>query len=97
MYSQTIELYLVGSPTATVGYTVTPLGVSCADKGMVELDTEDECKSAIPTIQDTISDVGFGGDVDLSNRPGGCYYKLSVFWNTNKGGACSSCRSVCKG
>ena len=97
MYFQTIKSILLGSPTATGGYTITSWGVSCADKGMMELNNVDECKSALPTIQDTISDASFSGAVDISNRPGGCYYKWSVFWNANKGGACSSCRSVCKG
>ena len=64
---------------------------------MMELSSKDECESAMPTIKATISDAKFVGDVDLSRRPGGCYYKSVVQWNTNTGGACSTCRSVCKG
>ena len=97
VYFYTCEFILLDTPTATEEYTVTALGVSCADNGMMGLSSNTECESAMPTIKATISDAKFIGDRDLSNRPAGCYYETNVFWNTNTGGACSTCRSVCKG
>ena len=79
---------------------MTSKGVSCVDKGLMGLNNVGECKSALTTVQDTISDASFSAEVDMSGRPPGCYYSTTssgVFWNTNSGGACTSCRSVCKG
>ena len=66
----------------------------------MELGSQTECEYAMPTIKTKIVDATFAGDIDSRARPGGCYYSQiasGVFWNTNKGGACSTCRSVCKG
>ena len=65
---------------------------------MMELSSNTECESAMPTIKATISDAKFSGDYDSVRRPGGCYYKgTKIHWNTNTGGACSDCGSICKG
>jgi len=81
-------------------YAVTDEGVSCSEIGMIKLDDSNECKFAIPFIQDVLPGLYYFGDTNLTVRPAGCYYTSgpAVYWNSHgHGGPCFNCRSICKG
>ena len=80
-------------------YVTTESGRSCNENSGI---TQEECKAAIPLIQDLVPGAYYdGGSLSMVDRPVGCFYhpgtSPSLYWNTNPLGiSCSSCRSVCK-
>ena len=85
------------------GYSVTSVGVSCAEKRMAELDDETECKSAARKV---VPNSSYGFAHTMRARPPGCYYRDPfyhpypgyILWNKYKNGkTCRSCISICKG
>ena len=80
-------------------YVTTENGRSCNENSGI---TQEECKAAIPLIQDLVPGAYYdGGSLSMVDRPVGCFYHLgaspSLYWNSNPLGiSCSSCRSVCK-
>ena len=65
---------------------------------MVELDDEEECRSALAIIPNS----RFGGSFSRANHAPGCHYypspSISLYWNSHKNGNKSISRiSVCKG
>ena len=97
-------MIFLGSPT-NPSYSITALGVSCKDSGMTELNDESECESAAPKIQLLVPNARYSGLIPQeisSNHPPGCFFHngstwVVLYWNNNKNGTCSECKSVCKG
>ena len=80
-------------------YVTTESGRSCNENSGI---TQEECKAAVPRIQDLVPGAYYnGGSLSMVDRPVGCFYhpgaSPSLYWNTNPLGiSCSSCKSVCK-
>ena len=85
--------------TTVTAYRVTDEGLACTGENLIDLDHEQECKDAIPMIQDAIPDSSFVMSGSKLYRPKGCYFSGgNVFWNSHRtGGDCLTCRSICKG
>ena len=79
-------------------YVTTESGRSCNENSGI---TQEECKAAIPLIQDLVPGAYYSGSLSMVDRPVGCFYHPGTsppfYWNTNPLGiSCSSCNSVCK-
>ena len=76
-------------------YVTTENGRACNENSVL---TEEECKNAIPLIQNIVPGAYFGYASSFTTRQPGCfYYTQKVYWNSYlSGSACGLCKSICK-
>ena len=77
-------------------YVTTENGRACGENLVL---TKEECKNAIPLIQNIVPGAYFAYASSWTTIQPGCFYKAQrVWWNKYlSGSACSSCKSICKG
>ena len=82
-------------------YSVITPGKTCADNGMVDLDSDVECTNALPSLQVELPGTNFITNVHNTYRPAKCYYSKitkGVFWNSNSQETVTdNYGSICKG
>ena len=76
-------------------YVTPENGRACNENSVL---TEEECKNAIPLIQDIVPGAHFSSSSSWPTRQPGCFYHTNgMYWNSYLfGSACSSCKSICK-